>query len=181
MGHFQMSYANGKSSTEYVDYASENWMNYYKAFKAILEIDADKDGTAEKTQESEAIQIAIDTNATIKSVVKKNPTLYTSWNSNWGVRPADAADYYYLVWPVESEISSDLTQTYDFTLTDSLIQPMIVSLWAIICKTRTPRFMVWSQTMKITLLQRAKGRIMCLPSIKKAPMMPNLQPTRSIV
>ena len=62
----------------------------------------------------------IDTGAKITSTSKRYPTLYKTWQSSWGETPADAGDYYYLVWEVASSVQSTITQPYNLTFTDTI-------------------------------------------------------------
>ncbi len=43
---------------------------------------------------------------------KSRSNVVTSWNSDWGTRPADADEYFYVIWELESNGSSNSSQKY---------------------------------------------------------------------
>ena len=108
-GYIEFAYETTKETTEYTDMSvSENVPAkvYATNENSTVTSDAIADG------------VCIDTHATIAYTQKKKPTLYRSWNKAWGETPADAGDYYYLVWPVKTYINKN-TSYYSFTLNDT--------------------------------------------------------------
>lgn len=108
-GYIEFAYETTKETTEYTDMSvSENVPAkvYATNENSTVTSDAIADG------------VCIDTHATIAYTQKKKPTLYRSWNKAWGETPADAGDYYYLVWPIKTYINKN-TSYYSFTLNDT--------------------------------------------------------------
>ena len=108
-GYIEFAYETTKETTEYTDMSvSENVPAkvYATNENSTVTSDAIADG------------VCIDTHATIAYTQKKKPTLYRSWNKAWGEAPADAGDYYYLVWPIKTYINKN-TSYYSFTLNDT--------------------------------------------------------------
>ena len=106
--YFEMAYTTSRPSYEYFDYGHEKSGSnpVYAHMKA-----------GDHTKEAEGNNVHINTGARISSVYKNYPTLYSSWQSSWGAKPADADDYFYLVWSIRTDIA-DSTQRYDFRLED---------------------------------------------------------------
>lgn len=108
-GYIEFAYETTKETTEYTDMSvSDNVPAkvYATNENSTVTADATADG------------VCIDTHATIAYTQKKKPTLYRSWNKAWGEAPADAGDYYYLVWPIKTYINKN-TSYYSFTLNDT--------------------------------------------------------------
>ena len=123
-GYFEVSYRTSERTYEYADYdpsgtgtsnGNLNPKNGSDPFFATISI---KQNGVEKTDKTKEIPVYIDTTAKITSTTKRAPTLYTTWNLAWGDKPADADDYYYLIWEVRSIISGT-TQPYNFSLADN--------------------------------------------------------------
>ncbi|MDO5811453.1 MAG: SpaA isopeptide-forming pilin-related protein [Bacillota bacterium] len=109
-GYIQFAYGTTKSTLDYKDMTEST--NVPAKITAI--------GKDEKEVTKDVIgePVSIDTNVQITSTQKKaNPSYYTSWQSNWGTRPSDANEYYYLVWTIRSNISK-ATSPYSFMLYD---------------------------------------------------------------
>lgn len=88
-GYIEFAYETTKETTEYTDMSvSDNVPAkvYATNENSTVTADATADG------------VCIDTHATIAYTQKKKPTLYRSWNKAWGETPADAGNYYYLVY-----------------------------------------------------------------------------------
>ena len=104
-GYFEVAYSMDLSTFNYVDmeHSDEMW--------ARMSIGSH---TAEDTE----WPVGINTTAKINSTSKRFPTLYSSWQSAWGDTPADADDYYYLVWEVRSIVDDYITQPYSLEFTD---------------------------------------------------------------
>lgn len=114
-GYFEVSYLTTETTEHYRDYDGKSDASYddaSKAFKADI-----KAGTF--TRSSDEKRVYIDTAARITSTSKKlSGDMSRTWDSSWGTKPADADDYYYLVWEIDSYIANPATQCYDFTLSD---------------------------------------------------------------
>ncbi len=83
----------------------------------------------EDRKASPEIPVYINTSAEIQSVTKvlNQSNVYYKWQSSWGQNPNpndNEKDYVYMVWEIESKISSSsdnptkITQKYDFTLSE---------------------------------------------------------------
>lgn len=108
-GYIEFAYETTKETTEYTDMSvSDNVPAkvYATNENSTVTADATADG------------VCIDTHATIAYTQKKKPTLYRSWNKAWGETPADAGNYYYLVWPIKTYVNKN-TSCYSFTLNDT--------------------------------------------------------------
>ena len=117
-GYFEVSYETSKKTQYYYDYDGNNTQSYddlIGTFYASISVEG-KSNTL--TDESDEIDVYIDTNTEISSVSKGSPSRYTSWQSSWGTEPSDIDASYYLVYCVTTRISAG-TQYYDFTFTDS--------------------------------------------------------------
>ncbi len=112
-GYIQVAYTTTQTTFDYEDMAGSN------PFNAKIEI---KNGEDTVTKTSNDIPVYIDTDVKITSTAKKKPVeVNYKWLSSWGTAPSDAADYYYLVWEIDSIIDSKSTQMYNFKLDDSII------------------------------------------------------------
>lgn len=105
-GYFDIGYSTTKETYNYMD------MSESDPFLASLSVSG-------STASSNEIPITINTQAEIYSTQKYYPSLYREWQSSWGTKPADADDYYYLVWMIGSYISTP-TQNYNITLEDTV-------------------------------------------------------------
>ena len=97
-GYIEFAYETTKETTEYTDMSvSDNVPAkvYATNENSTVTADATADG------------VCIDTHATIAYTQKKKPTLYRSWNKAWGEAPADAGNYYYLVWPIKTYVNKN--------------------------------------------------------------------------
>ena len=121
-GYFEISYSTNKRTYDYQDYDPDGTTpedrNPSADFQATLTINRDGETHSES---SNPVHVYIDTNAKITKQEKNAPQKQydgaTQWQSNWGTKPADAGNYYYLIWEVRSIITA--TQRYDFTLIDT--------------------------------------------------------------
>lgn len=107
-GYAEFSYETTKDTMQYLDMGAST--------KVHAKVYATNESST-VTKESEADEVYIDTHATIAYTQKKKPTLYREWNEAWGEKPADAENYYYLVWPIRSYVNKN-TSIYDFSLSD---------------------------------------------------------------
>ena len=107
-GYVEFSYETTKDTMQYLDMGAST--------KVHAKVYATNESST-VTKESEADEVYIDTHATIAYTQKKKPTLYKEWNEAWGEKPADAENYYYLVWPIRSYVNKN-TSIYDFSLND---------------------------------------------------------------
>ncbi|MBQ3867220.1 MAG: hypothetical protein II789_01600, partial [Clostridia bacterium] len=121
-GYFEVSYSTNKRTYDYQDYdpdgATPEDRNPSADFQATITISRDGETYS---RESDPVHVYIDTMAKITKQEKAAPQKQydggTQWQSNWGTKPADANQYYYLIWEVRSTIVA--TQRYDFTLVDT--------------------------------------------------------------
>ncbi|MBR2683943.1 MAG: Cna B-type domain-containing protein, partial [Atopobiaceae bacterium] len=79
-----------------------NYEDYYqKELHGTFEIDSNKDDKPEVAADSQ-LDIAMVTRAVGSGSVTNMPTatsgVYLSWDDSWGEKPADADDYFYMVW-----------------------------------------------------------------------------------
>lgn len=107
-GYVEFSYETTKDTMQYLDMGAST--------KVHAKVYATNESST-VTKESEADEVYIDTHATIAYTQKKKPALYKEWNEDWGEKPADAENYYYLVWPIRSYVNKN-TSIYDFSLND---------------------------------------------------------------
>lgn len=107
-GYVEFSYETTKDTMQYLDMGAST--------KVHAKVYATNESST-VTKESEADEVYIDTHATIAYTQKKKPALYKEWNEAWGEKPADAENYYYLVWPIRSYVNKN-TSIYDFSLND---------------------------------------------------------------
>ena len=112
-GYFEVAYDTTKRTFYYADYGADS--DESGPFKATMHIEQDAMSAEKETDE---IFVYIDTHATIDRTQKSVSGKYNSWQSSWGDAPADADDYYYLVWQVRTWINSP-TQPYNFRIVDT--------------------------------------------------------------
>ena len=110
-GYIEVGYSTTKSTLDYKDMEpSEN-------LPASIQVKGTNGTSAEKTAKGNPVYI--DTHATIAWTQKMpNPSYYQKWQSGWGDRPADAEQYYYLVWEIRSSVN-EVTSPYTFQLDDT--------------------------------------------------------------
>ena len=112
-GFIELGYSTSKTTYYYTD------MGQSEPFRADMTIERNNDTIS---AQSDRIPVIINTAAGLVSTQKYTTnTLYRSWQSSWGRRPADYDDYYYTVWRIESITSA--TQPYNFTIDDVLDDP----------------------------------------------------------
>lgn len=108
-GYMEFAYAASKTTLDYVDMAP--------SAKVETKIYATgENGTV--TKEAAADEVYIDTHVKISSTQKRRPDYYTEWQPSWGEKPADAENYYYLVWTVRTNVAKN-TSPYHFSLSDT--------------------------------------------------------------
>ena len=74
------------------------------------------------TRSSTAVPVSMDTSAELLSVTKKaSSKRYAEWDDEWGTKPDDADDYYYVIWTFVSEVSA--TQPYWFIIDENFDEP----------------------------------------------------------
>lgn len=110
-GYIEVGYSTTKSTLDYKDMEpSEN-------LPASIQVKGTNGTTDEKTATGNPVYI--DTHATIAWTQKMpNPSYYQKWQSGWGAKPADAEQYYYLVWEIRSSVN-EITSPYTFQLDDT--------------------------------------------------------------
>lgn len=110
-GYFEIGYTTALETWDYQD------MGKQEDFTATISISA-KDGGASAGSMTQGP--VIDTHAVIETTLKKYPTLFGSWQDSWGTKPADADDYYYLIWEIVTEIEDPVTQSYSLEFVDDI-------------------------------------------------------------
>ena len=101
-GYVEVGYKTLESSYEYRDMAES------KPFTAKMELGSE-------VRNADPLTAKINTTASIESTSLKYPTKFkTWWEDKWGAKPADADNYIYLSYVVESSILA--TQPYDFEI-----------------------------------------------------------------
>ncbi len=106
-GFIEVMYSTTKNTMNYVD------MGLSEPFHSSLSVGS-------LSADSQDIRVGINSNAKITSAEKRYPTLYKTWQSSWGSAPADANDYYYLVWEIVSYIDKNITQPYNLTFNETV-------------------------------------------------------------
>ena len=120
-GYIEVNYATSKETFSYRDYLSPTGsyvsapayarLVVYDEMVVDGNIVVDKDHVL-ANQESERIPVGIDTSAEVVRVDKQAPARYESWQASWGAEPADAGDYFYLVWPIKVTLKANQPFTY---------------------------------------------------------------------
>lgn len=111
--YIEVGYKTSENATSYVSGQSQ------KPFNTTINLK--QEGTND-TATSSATPVILKTEAhiTSNSIKPTYDPLYHEWQSDWGPKPADADNYYYVVWSVQSNVPGayeNVTQPYDFTLT----------------------------------------------------------------
>lgn len=115
-GDIEVGYATTEKTYEYVDMAaSDDWQ------ASIKVTNNSSDGSQTVTAQTDKIPVYINTGVEITSTNKRIPErhFYKKWQSEWGTKPDDADDYYYLSWEVRSFIKDKSTQPFNFSLNDT--------------------------------------------------------------
>ena len=110
-GYIEVGYSTTKSTLDYKD------MEPSEKMTASIQVNGNNGTSDEKTATGDLVYI--DTHATIAWTQKMpNPSYYQEWQSGWGEKPADADQYYYLVWEIRSSVNK-ITSPYTFQLDDT--------------------------------------------------------------
>ena len=110
-GYIEVGYSTTKSTLDYKDMEPSDKMT------ASIQVKGTNGTSAEQTATGDPVYI--DTHATIAWTQKMpNPSYYQEWQSGWGDKPADADQYYYLVWEIRSSVNK-ITSPYTFQLDDA--------------------------------------------------------------
>lgn len=110
-GYIEVGYSTTKSTLDYKD------MEPSEKMTASIQVNGNNGTSDEKTATGDLVYI--DTHATIAWTQKMpNPSYYQEWQSGWGDKPADADQYYYLVWEIRSSVNK-ITSPYTFRLDDT--------------------------------------------------------------
>lgn len=113
-GYIEVGYSTTKSTLDYKDMEPSDKMT------ASIQVKGTNGTTAEQTATGDPVYI--DTHATIAWTQKMpNPSYYQEWQSGWGDKPADADQYYYLVWEIRSSVKK-ITSPYTFQLDDTFTE-----------------------------------------------------------
>ena len=110
-GYIEVGYSTTKSTLDYKDMEPSDKMT------ASIQVKGTNGTSAERSATGDPVYI--DTHATIAWTQKMpNPSYYQEWQSGWGDKPADAEQYYYLVWEIRSSVN-EITSPYTFQLDDT--------------------------------------------------------------
>ena len=110
-GYIEVGYDTTKSTLDYKD------MDPSENLPVSIQVKGNNGTTVKKTATGNPVYI--DTHATIAWTQKMpNPSYYSEWQSGWGDRPANAEQYYYLVWTIKSSVN-EVTSPYTFRLDDT--------------------------------------------------------------
>ncbi|MBQ3692340.1 MAG: hypothetical protein II931_03360, partial [Clostridia bacterium] len=104
-GYIDIGYDMGSDTFQYEDMCGSD------TFHAQMSVNG-------STLSASAPPCYVNTGAKIKSVQKYGCIMCRRWDEDWGAKPADADDYYYLVWAVATQFD-DVTQPYTFTLREN--------------------------------------------------------------
>lgn len=106
-GYIEMAYATTKTTFNYKD-------KQQYTFRCSGEITDDNGNKSSMSTEN--IKFDMDSSATLDRLNVVYPDKYSTWQSSWGtsIKPADADDYLYLQYRVETRITA--TQPYTFTI-----------------------------------------------------------------
>ena len=104
-GYIDIGYDMGSDTFQYEDMCGSD------TFHAQMSVNG-------STRSASAPPCYVNTGAKIKSVQKYGCIMCRRWDEDWGAKPADADDYYYLVWAVATQFD-DVTQPYTFTLREN--------------------------------------------------------------
>ena len=119
-GYFEVAYATKSTTFSYKDYDTKNTKSVKEGgtasdpFYAVIALNVKNDTLYNISEDKD---VFINTTAKITSTQKRYPIIYREWNDSWGEKPADAEEYYYLVWEISSYIGTS-TQKYNFVLED---------------------------------------------------------------
>lgn len=101
-GYVEVGYHTAESSYEYRDMAES------KPFTAKMELGSE-------VRNADPLTVKINTTANIGMTSSKYPTKFKTWvEGSWGTKPADADNYIYLAYVIDSPVPA--TQPYDFEL-----------------------------------------------------------------
>lgn len=101
-GYVEVGYHTAESSYEYRDMAES------KPFTAKMELGSE-------VRNADPLTVKINTTANIGMTSSKYPTKFKTWvEGSWGAKPADADNYIYLAYVIDSPVPA--TQPYDFEL-----------------------------------------------------------------
>ena len=106
-GYIEMAYATTKTTFNYKD-------KQQYTFRCSGEITDDNGNKSSMSTEN--IKFDMDSSATLDRLNVVYPDKYSTWQSSWGtsIKPADADNYLYLLYRVETRITA--TQPYTFTI-----------------------------------------------------------------
>lgn len=92
---------------------------YHDTFPITFDIDSDLDGTNET---SDTVDLSLEMHTRVRSEQsKKCEQVYYRWKSEWGDKPIDADDYFYIEWFVFESITSQTNQPYQFSVSEDTV------------------------------------------------------------
>ena len=110
----------------YIDEAGAYQGNYLnKTITSTLSVDPDLDGTEDYTTQDTA-HVEVHTQVKPTAINKHQPTstqdanegIYFSWQNVWGEKPADADDYFYVIWFADVSRNIGTTQPFVMDMVD---------------------------------------------------------------
>ena len=94
-------------------------------FKATVKVS--QEGLDPVTATSDSIYARIDTKSDLGSYFHKEAEKrIDEWNDAWGPKPADADDYFYIIWGVEGSYDEDNNQPFNIQVKDSSTEGQVV-------------------------------------------------------
>lgn len=98
--------------------ASGAYLDGYEFAKRTVKIEASVDiGGGDVITESRELTAEMHTKVFPEANLSYND-VYFRWNENWGAKPADADDYFYVTWKAESYYNAYQTQDYSYYWTE---------------------------------------------------------------
>lgn len=89
------------------------------SIRASVKVGNNGDGTYEKEDVSNTLSVTLETGANINIFQNLVKDKYEIWPASWGTAPADASDYFYVVWHTSFSPKYTCTQPYDVYLTSN--------------------------------------------------------------
>lgn len=95
-------------ATDVNGYYVDGYSYYQGDVPVLFDIDRDLDGTSDT---SEQVDLSVEMHTKVSgSAEKYEDKVYYSWNNNWGEKPIDADEYFYIEWHLNEKLSSVTNQ-----------------------------------------------------------------------
>lgn len=78
---------------------------------------------------SDELQVSYQTKADLISIEKGKHQKWETWQSEWGSKPEDAKDYFYICWSIRGELADNSVRPVKITLTDTVSNEGSVVGW----------------------------------------------------